>query len=568
MIPETIGAQTISFMDTIVARDSQPETKSSSAMDYQTISNERQNNPPPSQAVGKGIKPEAKTDTDPVVVHKVTSEIINKVKKLINDDQIDKLDEFELDDDLGELYFLLLNIIETRISDHVDKTTHNIAYINLQAEGAVETILAHANLLEATKDLGSKVAELAQKLLPGHQISTNDDLQLTPKLIDEVYIQVDQLVENYQQEFTNNIDLDTDVTLTDIKNETYQDLGLLPDFKEIESVQIYSQELRSEEPRAFSSLELELQTRIKAQTQKPIEVNPELVTNPEAMEAKDIEIKPEQLEIIKTKDVGIDYKQSEINPELTSNEINPIQIKIDKSKDKIVIELPEIDKQQLTIENIGQKSKNQEIKTGGVDLEPEIIENQLENQLEDLMGDSSLGDSSGQEAAQLSTGQNIQNNPINRLASKFDTIAVTDISNYLKDQVTELPKNTRQEIRLQLNPETLGKIDLTISKNENNEISIKMIFQDTKTMAHVKTELKDSLIELKEALKLKNLDLSKFEVGHSKSSSTAYDGQQKFNSFNEARDQQKERLLNRVPEWLKAAESANQASFAELVKGI
>lgn len=151
---------------------------------------------------------------------------------------------------------------------------------------------------------------------------------------------------------------------------------------------------------------------------------------------------------------------------------------------------------------------------------------------------------------------------------KVETVNIKDLTNYLEVQVQETPVSGTQEIKLQITPDSIGKVDLTISKNENNEITVHMSFHNRDGLESIKHDLKDAIAELREVLKSKNLDLSKFEVQESGTSRTAYDGESNKSSFNQARDEQKQKLQNTIPEWVKQKDSSKHVSFREIVEGI
>jgi hypothetical protein len=151
---------------------------------------------------------------------------------------------------------------------------------------------------------------------------------------------------------------------------------------------------------------------------------------------------------------------------------------------------------------------------------------------------------------------------------KFETVNINDLSNYLQDQIHEVPQNKSQEIRLQITPDSVGKIDLVITKNERNEVTVQMSFHSREGMDTIKQDLKNTIAELREVLKAKDLDLSKFEVKESSSSRTSYDGSGSTTSFNQAREEQKHKLQNAIPEWVKQKESTTQVSFKQIIEGI
>ncbi len=157
---------------------------------------------------------------------------------------------------------------------------------------------------------------------------------------------------------------------------------------------------------------------------------------------------------------------------------------------------------------------------------------------------------------------------VDKSSIKFETVNIKDLSNYLESQVRDIPQNKTQEIRLQITPDSIGKVDLVITKNEHNEISVQMSFHSKEGLDNIKQDLKNTIAELREVLKSKDLDLSKFEVKESNASRTAYDGGASTGSFNQAREEQKSKLQNTIPEWVKLKESSTQVSFKQVIEGI
>ncbi len=155
-----------------------------------------------------------------------------------------------------------------------------------------------------------------------------------------------------------------------------------------------------------------------------------------------------------------------------------------------------------------------------------------------------------------------------KLSVRSETININDLSNYLETQVSDIPQNKTQEIKLQITPDSIGKVDLVITKNEHNQVTIEMSFHSKEGLDHIKQDLKNTIAELREVLKSKDLDLSKFEVKESSSSRTAYDGGAATGSFNQAREEQKNKLQNTIPEWVKQKESSTKVSFKQVIEGI
>lgn len=571
MIPEVTSSDTVSFIDALAARENNSDRSYDFGKSYEAVSQEHNAAQSKKQNIANpGVEQDPETQVengstaDPVKVNKAAKDIVNKVKKLASGEKIDESnDEIDVDDDeLNAIYFLLLNVIETRLDEHVDKVTGDIAHINLNVEGAVEKILAHAELIDATKDLALKIQSVTQDLL-GSQIDIPDlDIEIDPIQLQAINTDIDNLVHEYQQAFNPGLNLEFDTGAANDTITVGQKLRGLVDLvkpEEIKVVEIKNEQVSLDGKRPVNPLELQVQYKPEHLDGKALpEQAPKVIYELPVAKAGDIKagdevvIKADLPELADRLNLGEVVRVQAKGASETKIDLNSIKEEIGFERETLAPVRPRLIMHEST--------KHFE----GVD-DVEMVDAEIDVQVEDLMADSSSSDSSGGEAL-LASHQEIQAATVIKMPAKVDVVKPIDISSYLQEQVSELPKNSRQEIKLQLNPETLGKIDLTVSKNENNEISIRMMFHDAKTLTHLKTDLKDSLVELKEALKLKNLDLSRFEVGQSRSSSTAYDSQQQQSeSYNEARDEQKERLLNTTPEWLGMA---NQTSYEEVAADI
>lgn len=218
-----------------------------------------------------------------------------------------------------------------------------------------------------------------------------------------------------------------------------------------------------------------------------------------------------------------------------------------------------------TLETILPKDNSKaESKTTTASKEPEILatESIAHNH------DASHPGHQEQFGSALSNSSQIDFGSTDKVSTQFETVNINDLSNYLEDQVSTIAPNKTQEIKLQITPDSVGKVDLTITKNEHNQVSIEMSFHSKEGLDSVKQDLKNTIAELREVLKSKDLDLSKFEVKESNASRTAYDGESSMNSFNQAREEQKNKLQNTIPEWVRQKESSTKASFKQVIEGI
>lgn len=412
---------------------------------------------------------------DRVEIFKVAASILKEITKLFTQEpgKVNKSTK-ELDDikKYSDIYLFVLSTLQNQIEDKVENLTKEIAYLDLNKAGAVDKILANADLIENLRGLEENIKQFSQ----------NINLESTA---------------NKEELNSATIKLDTHLK---------EDLGI-----QMES----------------------FIAQLKEASQKPEQ--PALDESP----APGIKLLENQIDT-KFHEVT-DRKIAETSREDSSSEDFSIKYKTDFSIN---------DKEESNQGNANHEKKEKQ-------------DFHLEIKSVDLFTDPNQSDV----AFTYSNNAIIDSNPI-QFTTKVETVNINELSSYLETQITEAPHNSQQEIKLQLNPENYGKVDLTIVKNENNEISVKLVFHNRESLELIKQDLKDSILELREVLKSKNLDLSKFEVGESSSSNTAYSGDSRSNSFNEAREEQHKRLYDTLPEWVKDIESIKQASFGSILEGI
>lgn len=140
---------------------------------------------------------------------------------------------------------------------------------------------------------------------------------------------------------------------------------------------------------------------------------------------------------------------------------------------------------------------------------------------------------------------------INSVAAKVQNspVKITKLPDFVSKETINAPSGIKQELKLMLNPENLGKVDMTITKDGNN-VSIKLVVAKDQAMEQLQTRVADIKAMLKEKGFDAKIELSKFE-----NSSGNAPNQEQDQSHNEASDEQKKRFLNTAPAWLENSES-------------
>jgi flagellar hook-length control protein FliK len=107
----------------------------------------------------------------------------------------------------------------------------------------------------------------------------------------------------------------------------------------------------------------------------------------------------------------------------------------------------------------------------------------------------------------------------------------------LPDLVRDTNPNSSRELKIKLNPEELGTVDVTISKNSDQQISIQL----SVTNDAAEETLKHKLSELTAALGDKGVSIGDINISKSSSGNLNDKNPEGKNSFNEGREEQKKR---------------------------
>ena len=107
----------------------------------------------------------------------------------------------------------------------------------------------------------------------------------------------------------------------------------------------------------------------------------------------------------------------------------------------------------------------------------------------------------------------------------------------LPDLVRDTNPNSSRELKIKLNPEELGTVDVTISKNADQQISIQL----SVTNEAAEETLKHKISELTAALGDKGVSISDINISKSSSDNLNDKNPEGKNSFNEGREEQKKR---------------------------
>ncbi|NQY78941.1 MAG: flagellar hook-length control protein FliK [Candidatus Caenarcaniphilales bacterium] len=170
------------------------------------------------------------------------------------------------------------------------------------------------------------------------------------------------------------------------------------------------------------------------------------------------------------------------------------------------------------------------------------------------------------------------NNPVNLLskdikmvmkgtkATKINTrMKATEFVKNIPEMVKETPANSTKELKIRLNPESLGTVDVSITKNANQQLSIQLtVNNDTADKV-----LRQKILELTASLAEKGVSIEDINVSKSESGGANAQGQNpnNQNSFNEASEEQRKQQNSSARQNTTEA-SKDQRSFQNELLGI
>ena len=139
-------------------------------------------------------------------------------------------------------------------------------------------------------------------------------------------------------------------------------------------------------------------------------------------------------------------------------------------------------------------------------------------------------------------------------------VSIDKLSETISKEVKSLKPNVKQEIRMVLNPENLGKMHLTMTR-EDNHIKISMFVRSDEAQTKIEQKIND----IKQALNDKGfestIDVQKTDTNNSNEAN--YNQNKKED--NETLEKQKEKYLEQRPNWLEENETSFEDSLKEIL---
>jgi flagellar hook-length control protein FliK len=141
-------------------------------------------------------------------------------------------------------------------------------------------------------------------------------------------------------------------------------------------------------------------------------------------------------------------------------------------------------------------------------------------------------------------------------------IPIANLPQVLSQEVETAKTNTKQELRMLLDPQDLGKMQLSITR-EDNQVHISMVVRTDEAASKLEQKINDIKLALKEKGFESNIEVTK---SNSNNSNESQQNQGHTKQDNETRQEQKEKYLNQVPEWI--SQEAEKISFGDTLNQV
>jgi hypothetical protein len=423
-----------------------------------------------------------------------------------------------------EVNYLVLSEMKKQIDSEIEEISKAIAGLDLSTADGINQILELSDRLEALRAIEGIVLNKIEAInLPSEAQLSLDEVELVSETSSSIKL------ENLSQD-------SIEVSVQQPNKEKVQDY-IAKNIDDLVDVKTEALKLDNSETPILQSLDDKIGN---------FENNLKSIKNlSKSLEGQETETKNLVLESTKNAQVkDIKIEQSIIDPKLAKNlqdQDRMLMISGDMSQDMAIPGTEE----PAMIPNM-QETFGSEMS----DMEADSFNQQAQSDLPELV--------------QVSNSE-VKNTDIFKVNSKIqihkNPVSLNELSNVLSREVTKVNPGAKQEITMSLTPGDLGQIELSISRTANNKLEIKMVF----TQDNALNTVEHKLTELRSILKSRGFD-AQIELSKSESTSTDNFNRPGQESFNEARDEQKERILATMPEWLRP--DSDTSSFQSTLQQI
>ncbi len=209
-----------------------------------------------------------------------------------------------------------------------------------------------------------------------------------------------------------------------------------------------------------------------------------------------------------------------------TDSLRPEKTEALKTEDNIVKDSEKIDPDVPPFVKTELAASKESIKVG-TNNSLKIFDGKIENKnMESKNGNGDLNENkfslhSGHDFDNIGEVKTVENK-----AEPFSRVLESKISEQIIEKVGFNIKNGKKEITIKLKPESLGRISMKIS-TDNQQVMVKVIAEHS----HVKELIENNLNQLKTALNEHGLEVDKFDVSLAKDSGQSFD-EYESNLFN------------------------------------
>lgn len=475
---------------------------------------------------------------EPAKIMKVTREISSEIKNEISNtgksaesaatkttEAPEPVAEDKKSED-EEVNYLVLSEMKKQVDNEIEEISKAIAGLDLSTADGINQILELSDRLEALRAIEGIVLNKIEAInLPSEAQLSLDEVELVSETSSSIKL------ENLSQD-------SIEVSVQQPNKEKVQDY-IAKNIDDLVDVKTEALKLDNSETPILKSLDDKIGN---------FENNLKSIKNlSKSLEGQETESKNVVLESTKNAQVkDIKIERSIIDPKLAKN-------------------LQDQDRILMITEDMSQ-----DMAIPGTE-EPAMIPNMQEtfgSEMSDMEADSfnQQAQSDLPELVQVSNSE-VKNTDIFKVNSKIqihkNPVSLNELSNVLSREVTKVNPGGKQEITMSLTPGNLGQIELSISRTADNKLEIKMVF----TQDNALNTVEHKLTELRSILKSRGFE-AQIELSKSESTSTDSFNRPGQESFNEAREEQKDRILDTMPAWLRPDDETDSPNFQSTLQQI
>lgn len=144
-----------------------------------------------------------------------------------------------------------------------------------------------------------------------------------------------------------------------------------------------------------------------------------------------------------------------------------------------------------------------------------------------------------------------------KIKSLTKPVAIKQMPEVVAKEVQDVKPGAKQEVKMILDPDNLGRMQLSLTR-EDNQIHISMIVRTDEAQTKLEQKINDIKAVLKEKGFEANIEVTKSDTNNS---NLSQQNQGNTSQGNEAKEEQKEKYLNQVPQWI--SKDAEKLDFTE-----